>query len=63
METTVSNPSGADGEYKCADCGALLDYVPTDPQCVCKKCFDEWNGLTIDQIIGDESSTDSREKS
>lgn len=39
-------------DYICPDCNGPLGYTPTVPEQVCKKCFDEWDGMTIDELFG-----------
>lgn len=52
----------SDTEYKCPDCKGPLGYVPTDPAQVCQKCFDEWNGMTIDELFDQPESEGDSER-
>ena len=46
-------------EHKCPDCGGPLGYVPTDPEQVCQQCFDNFNGLTIDELFDSPVSSEN----
>lgn len=41
-------------EHMCADCGKPLSWEPTEPDEVCEKCFDAFDGLTLEEIMGTE---------
>jgi len=36
---------------RCMDCGVKLKSEKSDRGDVCPKCFDDFNGLTIEEII------------
>ena len=48
--------------YKCPDCGGPLGYVPTDPEQVCQKCFDDWNGMTIEELFDGPAPSSNEQK-
>lgn len=41
---------------RCADCGCYISKFRVSKLTeVCPKCFDEWDGATIEEIIGDNN--------
>jgi hypothetical protein len=46
-------------KVKCSDCGAEYDHTTGDysPTDVCQRCFDNFDGLTIDELLAGSSES------